>query len=282
MNDLHIVTVATESKYYFPYLIESCKRHGKELEVLGYGEKWNGYNMKYRLMIDYLKKLPNDDIVCFVDGYDVLCVRDLNEMKTIFLEIRNNTNNKIIIAKDNFYFSYISILFFGKCNNYSINSGTYIGYVSDLSEIINKIHESNNKDDEDDQVLMSKYCNNSEKDFYIDINNEFFLVLGYPLEEIYKYISINNNNVIYNSKKPFFIHAAGSGYLDEIIKNLGYNIIPNKIKNEVYNNLYNKIVNLNIIKIMKKIIILIIFFIILCFLIFYISKNYKKIKYKKY
>ena len=39
INDLHIVTVATESKYYFPYLIESCKRHGKELEVLGYGEK---------------------------------------------------------------------------------------------------------------------------------------------------------------------------------------------------------------------------------------------------
>ena len=39
MDKLHIVTVATESKYYFPYLVESCKQNGKNLEVIGYGEK---------------------------------------------------------------------------------------------------------------------------------------------------------------------------------------------------------------------------------------------------
>jgi hypothetical protein len=74
MNDIHIVTVATESKYYFPYLVESCKKHGLNLEVLGFGEKWTGFNMRFRLMTDYLKQLPENDIVCFVDGYDVLCV----------------------------------------------------------------------------------------------------------------------------------------------------------------------------------------------------------------
>jgi hypothetical protein len=53
MNNFHIVTVATESKYYFPYLLESCKNNGKELEVLGYGEKWEGLNWKFKKMIDY-------------------------------------------------------------------------------------------------------------------------------------------------------------------------------------------------------------------------------------
>lgn len=47
-NDtVHVVTVATESKSYFPYLVESCKRHGGQLEVLGMGEKWEGFNWKY-------------------------------------------------------------------------------------------------------------------------------------------------------------------------------------------------------------------------------------------
>lgn len=55
MSELHIVTVATESKYYFPYLVESCKKYGKELEVLGYGEKWKGFNWRFKLMIEYLK-----------------------------------------------------------------------------------------------------------------------------------------------------------------------------------------------------------------------------------
>ena len=34
---LHIVTVATDSQYYFPYLVESCEQHGLKLEILGFG-----------------------------------------------------------------------------------------------------------------------------------------------------------------------------------------------------------------------------------------------------
>ena len=81
MDDLHIVTVATESKYYFPYLVESCRKYGKELEVLGYGEKWKGFNWRFKLMIEYLKNLNPSHIVCFIDGYDVICTRNLYEFK---------------------------------------------------------------------------------------------------------------------------------------------------------------------------------------------------------
>lgn len=31
MNKLYIVTVATHPDFYFPYLVESCKKNGKEL-----------------------------------------------------------------------------------------------------------------------------------------------------------------------------------------------------------------------------------------------------------
>lgn len=35
MNTLKIVTVTTQSKYYFPYLKESVERNSGELVVLG-------------------------------------------------------------------------------------------------------------------------------------------------------------------------------------------------------------------------------------------------------
>ena len=41
---MHIVTVVTHSENYFPYLVESCKRNGSDLIILGYGEKWLGFN----------------------------------------------------------------------------------------------------------------------------------------------------------------------------------------------------------------------------------------------
>jgi cell division control protein 42 len=34
-----------------------------------------------------LNKLNKNDIVCFVDGYDVICVRNLNQLKNTFLNI---------------------------------------------------------------------------------------------------------------------------------------------------------------------------------------------------
>jgi len=53
---LHIVTVANHSEYYFQYLVESCKKCGKELDILGYGEEWKGFNWRLTLIINYLKK----------------------------------------------------------------------------------------------------------------------------------------------------------------------------------------------------------------------------------
>ena len=282
MSELHIVTVATESKYYFPYLMKSCKRHGKELEVLGFGEIWKGFNWRFKLMIDYLNKLPKDDIVCFIDGYDVLCVRDLNEMKKIFLEKRNKTGCEIIIGINDFNNNYIynlaAYIYFGKCNNSYINAGVYIGYAKELLKVISEIHKINNKDDADDQVLITEYCNKSNINIYIDTKFELFLSILCPLIEIDKYLEISEDKIInYKSNQPFFIHANGYGYLDGTIKKLGYPIELNKIKNELFYNFLEKKIFLYLFMILKNNIVLIILIIILFFFLFYINNNYKKI-----
>lgn len=277
MDKLHIVTVATDPKNYFPYLVESCKKNGKELEVLGMGEVWQGFNWKYLKMMEYLKTLPMDDIVCFIDGYDVVCCRNLNQLLDQFKEIKKRTGCKVVVAEDKKSTTMsISVLFFGSCNNNNINSGMYIGYVKDILEIIQKIYELNPKNDSDDQVLMTEYCKKNKEEFYCDTESKLFLSLLYPLEEIDKYVEIDENTHIlkYQSSEPFFVHAPGYGYLENVIRKLGYNIDQNKIKNELFQNIIQKkgLLYLKYIILDYYIWILVLFFLIYIFNFKYINK----------
>jgi hypothetical protein len=237
MDDLHIVTVVNESKYYFPYLEESCERNGKELEVLGLGEKWTGFNFKYKKMVEYLKTLPENDIVCFVDGYDVICVRDLNDIKEQFLEIKEKTGCKMIVGHDKLIITELlrlfSSLYFGNCDGQYLNSGTYIGYVKDVFEILIDIIRKSPNDDADDQKTLTEYCNKNPKEIYIDKDNEVFLAMAYPNLQLDDLLTIKDDSVIYNGKKPFFLHAMAGGNLENTLRKLGYSI-NDDIKNKLY------------------------------------------------
>lgn len=242
INNLHIITIATEPKYYFDYLKQSCEKNGKNLEVLGFGEEWKGFLWRFLLILDYIKKLKPDDIVCFVDGYDVICVRDLSELKDEFLKIRRREKCKIIVGMEiHLDKGIIPSLVFGKCKGLSINAGTYIGYVKDINEVLNNTYKLNPDIKADDQLLITKYCNNTENDIYIDKNNEFFLTIVNEYNELDELIKIHKNEVIYNEKKPFFIHGPSNTYLDNIIIKLGYKYnYNNKIKDLIYENYFTK------------------------------------------
>lgn len=234
----HIITVSTGSELYFPYLIDSCKKNGQELTVLGYGEKWTGFTFKFDKMIQYLKKLNQNDIVCFIDGYDVICARNLDELTNVFLQIKKIHNCKIVIAEnkikiDNFFnsYNYINVRrYFGNCKKISINSGTYIGHVKDILYILEQIYTGDNT--LDDQQILTKYCKKSPNDIYIDINNELFLTIDRPFDSIDSYINIKNNKIYHNNNQPFFIHGNGSTYLDSILLHLGYKNV--NINNKLY------------------------------------------------
>lgn len=262
MSNLYIITVATQSKYYFPYLIESVKKNNNKLKVLGFNQEWKGFNWKFNLMKTELNSYKLDDIVCFVDGYDVMCVRDLNLLINEFIKIKQRENCKIIAGFDNVPNKINKIItnlyFTNNINEIVINSGTYIGYVKDILDILNTLDQDASADD---QILLNKYNKNHPGDIFIDINNELFLTVGNALSDIKKYTIIENNTVYgLNKMKPFFIHAAGCGFLDNIIIDLGYKYDhSNKINDQVRNDYLIKMFNL-----MKNIII----------------KNFNKYKYK--
>ncbi len=258
-NLLHIVTVATDIKYYMPYLIESIKRNNNELEILGLNMKWTGFNLKFNLMKEYLSKLPEDDIVCFCDGYDVLCVRDLNEMINEFKRIKNKTNCKIITSCDFCLgqFNIISsILFTSNITTNIINSGLYMGCVKDLIIMYNFIHSNYGSYDYlDDQMLINRFNQMNPGYIYIDKKSELFYTLWesniyYDIKnnifntksDLIKFVDIKDNKLYsINKTRPFFLHACGNGYLNTIMNKLGYKINKNAIDDNKYNTLLQKI-----------------------------------------
>lgn len=272
MTDLHIVTVATSKEYYFNYLIESCKRNGNNLEILGFGQVWKGYGWKLSLMLDYLKNKNELDIVCFVDGYDVICNRNLNELKNQFIEYKNKYDFKLIVGVDIYKFKpqeLIAHIYFNDCNDILLNSGTYIGYAKDIYDILYEtINDNDLNDINDDQILLTKYCRKHPNDIYFDKNQNFFLTMHKSFYEINDELTIYNNEAYYKNKKPFFIHGPSCTYLNLLIHNLNYkidNIESDKIKYNLKKYFIQKLIyhSTTFVKRFLYIIILLIFLILL-------------------
>ena len=239
-KNVEVITISTEKKFYYKNLVESCKKNKGKLTTLGMGEEWKGYNWRFRKMIDYLSNLSDDSIVCFIDGYDVISCRDLTELADEFIKLKNKYKCKIVVGCDEYGFigkKIVAHLSFGKCGNHYLNAGTYIGYVKDLKDIISKIYQLNPSDSADDQVLMIQYYNEHPGEIHIDHECKLFLTLMYPLIEVdyFTSITINNNKVLATDYKsmPFFIHAPGNGFLDNIIIKLGYGTPDSDVKKKL-------------------------------------------------
>jgi hypothetical protein len=272
MVKTYIVTIATEDKYYLPYLKKTCKKYGSELIILAYGEKWQGFNWRNKLVLNFLNKLNNDDIVCVIDGYDVICVRNLDQFANSFIKIKNKYNCKIIVGEHNFvknnsYYlkNFIHSLYFGNCKNKFICAGTYCGYVSDLIDYIKNIQYIDDSNKADDQKLLTKYCKLNPDSIYIDTNGELFVSLENKYKNIDDNFTYKNNNIYFNEYQPFFIHGPGETYLDNILikMNLDYdnnNKICDMLSKDYINKQIFRLKNNNIL----------IFFILLLFIIFII------------
>jgi len=183
-NRLRLLTVATHEEGYFPALIESSRRNGIDIEVLGLRQNWNGFIWKYTLVMEALKEIPNEQIVCFVDAFDVILLGGIDEI----IEKFKATGKEIIYAHENFCHSKESLIcknalssIFGDyktclSNGKGLpNSGTYIGYARMMKDLLPKLLEISRRDNiSDDQVVLAKYfCQNDDK--RIGVDTEFSL-----------------------------------------------------------------------------------------------------------
>jgi hypothetical protein len=213
---LYYVCVATENKLYFPYL----KQLIPDLVVLGMNKKWKGFSTKIKLIYKFLKTLNDNDIVCIIDAYDILPIKQNQQIEKRFVKIIDkNPNVKIIIGydkNDNDIDESFSQYLFGSFNGKRINGGNYMGYVKNILYIYRIILQ--NEYFKDDQIELTKYLNKFPEHVYIDTNKIFFNVVNKPLLQ---------NNIDENCKS-YFIHANMNGYLEDFLLE-HHNIIVNPI-----------------------------------------------------
>ena len=134
---MKIIVYATHSDGLFDELLKN-----KEIVVLGFGTKWEGFIKKAKVIYSYLETLPNDEIVVIIDGFDsIIKNKDILEKfqsydcKVLYSMEDKNSIKSILPS---FLHKYIILKVFGNCrDNITANAGLYMGYVEYLKITLN-------------------------------------------------------------------------------------------------------------------------------------------------
>lgn len=262
----NITIATTENIGYYSLLVDSCKKNNIELVVLGLGEKWTGFTMRFKLWLEYLNTLNDDEIVMMNDAYDVIILEDSEKI----LNKYNNFKKPLVFGNQcgiNEYFI--------KRTKYTLCFGNIIGSVKYIKYVINILN--NNPDlwkkfHNDDQIILNHLYekNDDLKNIIdIDINNDIFFIasdidrisnINYLLYGQLSGLKMENNQLLNDSNKPISVlhlpaNMNGNLYLNYIgydTSNININIENYKF-NQIYG-IYHNIINIIIVLIVLLII----------------------------
>ena len=138
---------------------------------MGYGTKWNGFIDKFKKVYKYIKELPDEEIIVFIDGFDTHINQPYNIIKQRFL----NLNSDIVLSKESAIFgNYITKKLFGTCkDNVIANSGLYMGYNKDIKNLLKYILETEYSND--DQRNLNEVCSKFNN-IKIDKKKHYFII----------------------------------------------------------------------------------------------------------
>lgn len=231
---MKFVTVATKSEWYFEYLLQSAQRHKIPLEILGWGDHFQGWMWRLNIIRQYFAKQDPNEIVCFCDAYDVIFLQDASIIEQRFKDM----GKRIVVAEDinvDFYSEYVARkLIFGTCKNTRVNAGTYIGYAGDIAWMLQTMCDDHNCDFDkslDDQKMLTALCQKRPDRIHIDTEQRIFLCICFKTGMQHAGIKIQGGKLLYRGKRdPCILHGAGNANLDGVIAELGYTIKESKFK----------------------------------------------------
>jgi len=231
-----VLAFATEKQAYFDLFIESCNRHNIEPVILGWGEKWIGFGGKMMTIRQYIKDLPDDEIIISVDPFDVVFLSGLNEIEYKFEKIKASFLCGALNL--NFFNAIVYNHEFNKTRkktprtltNYNfLNTGTWIsraGYARFIiDELIDKYEMTGTSMDQ--QILTGIYIQNSysvDIDWPCEIFHNLlfrdFITRRPDLKDLQFYDGRIINTV--SDSKPCILHASGNASLKKLAIRLGY------------------------------------------------------------
>ena len=246
--NIYIITIGSdESK--MEYLKKSADI--KLLNINYLVVSWNGFIDKIIHMLHFIKDIPNDDIICFIDAYDIIVSDTVHNIYKKFI----NTKCNILFSSELVCFPYINFDKYTKIFNDNIetnfkylNSGGYIGYKENIynmlsSKSISDIRELCNIGG--DQNFFTQYYlinyNNSKINIKLDYKQSIFQSMCCVNFNDFEF----HNGYLYNKyldTYPSFIHFNGFG--DNDIK-MAINITNNKLINIIEESLERLIISSN-------------------------------------
>lgn len=212
LHEFHLCTVATFWHPNLDKLIASCKKHHFDLDILGMGEHYFGNGTKFIYMNEYLKKFRDDEIVMFVDAFDVIIIAD---KKTILKKFLKKDARFVMAAEKN-------CVPFGELKNEYprsptpfkyVNTGTYIGYVKDLKAWLDAMQPIKANECDQGQATLQFIKNPNNRFFILDYNCDLFFPL-YWVETSEVDIDLKNKKVtcLPTGSHPCVLHANGASF----------------------------------------------------------------------
>jgi hypothetical protein len=230
----HIVTYSTSPEKAL-YMFESAKFHGVEVRNLAPSTKWNGLRDKLIAIQSFIQELPEDDIFCFIDAYDVI----LNANTETILETFHSKGVELVFgAEVNLDPPSLKSLSYPESSTVFryLNSGVYIGYIRAIRKML---AWGDYLQIENDQEYISRYYVEHHKDpsLHLDINASLvlnmFMIPWNALQIVSGFVKFPHYKTI-----PCFLHFNGMSYLDvdkDLIKNKnGYSFNYTKVYNRTF------------------------------------------------
>lgn len=221
----HVFTVATDESLA-KQLINSCKYHKVSLNTLGSGSEWlggemksgPGGGMKINLLKNAIKNIDDNDVIMFLDGYDVFVNDNLDNIITQYLKF----HSKVVFASEKTCWPNKSLAeqfeSTANGNNY-LNSGCFIGTAIEIKRIL----EQEIEDSQDDQEYYQLKYLSKQFDIKLDKNNDLFQCVSCDED----FISVLNELKIYNDQNnsyPKIVHGNGGEYSKEKFDHMYYQI----------------------------------------------------------
>ncbi|KAL4717703.1 hypothetical protein ACJJTC_000852 [Scirpophaga incertulas] len=225
-----VLTVATDENHGLERFLYSAKVYGIEVEILGKGKEWTGGNMNYagggqkvNILKDKLKEMmksenSQEQIIIFTDSYDVMFLASLEEIVKKFKTFKDT---RVLFSAEQFCWpdSKLAALYpKTEVANPYLNSGAFIGYLSEIFEIVN--HKPI-KDKEDDQLYYTKIYLNKELRSSLKISLDHDASIFQNLNGALSDVQLRTNTTeewpyienIVTNQKPLIVHANGPSKL---------------------------------------------------------------------
>ena len=216
-----ILCVATHEEGYLKALQASCQQSNIPLEVLGWGETFQGYAWMRNLVRTRVQKearVHPSRVVFIVDAYDVLLHPSTtsSDLLSKFLSFQTS----IVISQEGSSRSRMQDWWarrvFGPCLDTYVNAGLIAGYASALTQLFDLWYSGwRGKGNENDQLLLSQACRAAESWFRanvaIDRQMQLFATSTCAFAGRHEF------QTILNKSSPSFLHGNGACDMDDML-----------------------------------------------------------------